>query len=264
MAKRIQKHIKKFRGPKQVLKEARNDFMVGQVKTKIRSKACGGKRAQPFRAPIKIEGHKLAFDEEEEDDEDLGQTGQTDDCLSEEEAEEDAEDEEEDAADDEEEETQVVTPTSNGKREPQDYEVLPTTVEQYQAMLRTVQAQLLRAERQIRAISKSSLVDKFLETEIKKYVKQGLWKRCKFITCRETMEECMEEVADTFSVKGNKREHWKSTYEHAVRAALNNRRNNTAQDLKKELIGTCRLKPFCCAITTYCHANQMSIRYYLS
>ncbi len=94
-----------------------------------------------------------------------------------------------------------------------------------------------RAERQIRAISKTSLADKFLENEVRKYVKEGLWKRCKLITCRETMEECMNEVADQFTIDDKQREHWKSTYEHAVRDALSNRQNNTAQDLKKELIG---------------------------
>ena len=47
----------------------------------------------------------------------------------------------------------------------------------------------------------------------------------------------MNEVAHQFAIEGNNREHWKSTYEHAVHDALNDRQNNTAQDLKKELIG---------------------------
>jgi hypothetical protein len=50
------------------------------------------------------------------------------------------------------------------------------------------------------------------------------------------MEECMNEVADQFAIEDKQWEHWKSTYEHTVRDALNNRQNNTAQDLKKELI----------------------------
>jgi hypothetical protein len=48
----------------------------------------------------------------------------------------------------------------------------------------------------------------------------------------------MNEVAGQFAIPGNKREHWKNTYAHAVRNALNNRhRNNTSQDLKREFSG---------------------------
>lgn len=54
------------------------------------------------------------------------------------------------------------------------------------------------------------------------------------------MEDCMKEVANQFAIPPDKREHWKSTYAHAVRDALNNRRNNTSQDLKKELKGEWR------------------------
>ena len=47
----------------------------------------------------------------------------------------------------------------------------------------------------------------------------------------------MNEVSGQFAIEEEKKEHWKSTYEHDVRDALKNRRNNTAQDLKKELNG---------------------------
>ncbi len=89
----------------------------------------------------------------------------------------------------------------------------------------------------MRAISKTNLADKFMENEVRKYVKESLWKQCKFITCPETMGDCMAEVASQFAIPVEKREHWKTTYAHAVRDALNNRRNNTSQDLKKELAG---------------------------
>jgi hypothetical protein len=132
-------------------------------------------------------------------------------------------------------EAQMVTTPSGFKQTPVVEE--PTTVKLYQAIIKNYQAQLLRAERQVRVISKTSHADKFLENKVRKYVKESLWKCCKFITCCETMDKYVNEVAEQFSIEGIKREHWKSTYEHAVRDALNNRRNNTAQDLKKELIG---------------------------
>ena len=130
---------------------------------------------------------------------------------------------------------QLVSPST--RRTPTDEE--PTTVKQYCVIIHSYQTQLLRAERQLRAVSKSALADRFLENEVTKYVKERLWKHCKFITCRETMAECMNEVSAQFAIEDGKREHWKSTYEHAVRDALNNRRSNTAQDLKKELNGKC-------------------------
>jgi hypothetical protein len=99
----------------------------------------------------------------------------------------------------------------------------PTTIQQYQTIIRNYQAQLERAEHQIHVISITSLANKFLENKVRKYVKEGLWKRSKFITCCETMEECMNEVADQFAVEEKKREHSKSTYGHAVHYALNNR-----------------------------------------
>ena len=47
----------------------------------------------------------------------------------------------------------------------------------------------------------------------------------------------MNEVADQFPIEDKKGEYWKVTNEHGMHNALNNRQNNTAQDLKKELIG---------------------------
>jgi predicted transposase YbfD/YdcC len=127
------------------------------------------------------------------------------------------------------------------------------TVQQYQIVLADYQDRLLRAERQVRAISKTHLADKFMENEVRKYVKESLWKRCKFITSAETMEHCMNEVANHFAVAAEKREHWKSTYAHSVRDALNNRRNNTAQDLKKELVGKCNaLRQWCMLCNIQC------------
>ena len=139
------------------------------------------------------------------------------------------------------EQVQIVTPRGKTSDKPTmgdaEAEVI-LTVEQYQSIIRDYKERLVMAERQVRAISKTSLADRFMENEVRKYVKESLWKRCKFITCTETMSDCMNEVAAQFAIVAEKREHWKSTYAHAVRDALNNRRNNSSQDLKKELTGT--------------------------
>jgi hypothetical protein len=223
-AKRKTIQVKKDRGDKRALKEAAIDWMAGPASDG--NIAAKQPHVEPaFQLNELLEETKPAAvrskdAQEEKEEEERSNTDAFDEMESEEE-------------DDVVTEAQIVTPSSKG---PPKVDV-PTTVKQYQAMIKNYQAQLERAERQICSISKTSLADKFLENEVRKYVKEGLWKRCKFITCRETMEECMNEVADQFAIEGNKKEHWKSTYEHAVRDALNNRRNNTAQDLKKELIG---------------------------
>ena len=142
-----------------------------------------------------------------------------------------------------EEQLQVVTPKGKTPRGVVEEAVL--TVGQYQTAIADYKDRLWRAERQVWAISKTNLADKFMESEVRKYVKESLWKRCKFITCPETMEDCMAEVASKFAITLDKRDHWKSTYAHAVRDALNNRRNNTSQDLKKELAGMCRGERIC-------------------
>jgi hypothetical protein len=160
------------------------------------------------------------------------------------------ESEEEEEMEEEDDPVQIVTPRSKTTVRqrskttgmPKDTEVCdadtPLTIAQYQSVIADYKERLLRAERQVRAISKTSLADRFMENEVHKFVKESLWKRCKFITCTETMSDCMNEVAGQFAIPGNKREHWKNTYAHAVRNALNNRhRNNTSQDLKREFSG---------------------------
>lgn len=225
MAKRNQTVIKKFRGNKRAAKDATNDWMAG-TSGDVGVDAKRRRKEPPFQVVRPLQDSKpaatvLKNKENESEAEDEGEVPPYDAMASDEEA-------------DSVPEAQMVTPS--GQKRPPAMDK-PTTVEQYQAMIKNYQAQLLRAERQVRAISKTNLADKFLENEVRKYVKESLWKRCKFITCRETMDECMNEVAAHFAIEGDKREHWKSTYENAVRDALNNRRNNSAQDLKKELIG---------------------------
>jgi hypothetical protein len=251
MAKRKQPKIKNFRGAKQLRKDERARFMAGELTT---SKASTTNPSLKM-SEVKHESSTLDLEEssggednkengpgydmqnnesEEEDGNDTHDANRTGTAIEQDHAEEENETRSED------DETQVITPpTKKQKRQKHNRDEALITVDQYKAMVTTLQAQLRNAEQQIRAISKSTLVDKFMAGQVKKYVKESLWKRCKFITCRETMEECMEEVAHHFDIIGEKRDHWKSTYEHAVRDALNNRRNNTAQGLKKELIGTC-------------------------
>jgi hypothetical protein len=95
---------------------------------------------------------------------------------------------------------QIVTPRGKTAGLPAtvgvEAEVILTVV-QYQAIIQIYKERLLMAKQQVRAISKThlSLADRFMENEVRKYVKESLWKRCKFIPCTETMSDCMNEVA---------------------------------------------------------------------
>jgi hypothetical protein len=268
MARRNQDKIKHFRGAKQQRKDATASFMAGELKPSSAGKKPAYKMSAVLQKSTVVDLND-GIDDAYDDNNSAGYTMQQNDSEDDdedEEADDDDEDKDEDieenngASDNktgmaetnndaqdgddiiqEDDETQLITPPKNHKRAKHNRDEAPPTIAQYKAMVHNLQVQLRNAEQQIRAISKGSLVDKFMAAQVKKYVKESLWKRCKFITCRETMEECMEEVAHHFGIRGEKREHWKSTYEHAVRDALNNRRNNTAQGLKKELIGTCRV-----------------------
>jgi hypothetical protein len=251
MTRKKQDKIKNFRGAKHARKEATANFMAGELKLKSTS------QRQPHKMSAIKQEHP-GTEEEKEGDEEVNNDGksivyamhgdasdardekmETKGYTSGGEESEHSEGEEDEETMLEEDGTQIITPPKQNKRARHQGNEAEATIEQYKAMVSALQAELRNAHQQIRVISKSSLEDKFMAGQVKQYVKQSLWKRCKFITCRETMDECMEEVADHFGITGEKRDHWKSTYEHAVRDALNNRRNNTAQGLKKELTGTC-------------------------
>jgi hypothetical protein len=259
MVKRKQDKIKDFRGDRNAIRRETDEWMAGSggkvtrrsqqapppfqvpatsrkrapLLTKETSKKAATKNTKttepiptiPSVPSLPLPVSQLESDEDEEEDEDEG--------IQQPYAEvNDSEVEDNNIL---EEQIQVVTPKSKTK---QTVEEVVLSVVEYQAVIAEYKDRLWRAERQVRAISKTNLADKFMENEVRKYVKESLWNRCKFITCPETMEDCMTEVASQFAIPLDKREHWKSTYAHAVRDALNNRRNNTSQDLKKELTGT--------------------------
>ena len=268
MAKRKQDKIKDFRGDKNAIRQETEEWMAGsggavtrgrhqpvppfQVTALIRKRSSpmiteSAKKAGSKKQKANVPSPKIPPSPSPP----LLVTQEKSDEEEEEEEEEDQEQEEDEEVEDQnpyaevnesevedngmlEEGIQVVTPKRKTK---QNVEEVVLTVAQYQAVIAEYKDRLWRAERQVRAISKTNLADKFMENEVRKYVKESLWKRCKFITCPETMEDCMKEVANQFAIPPDKREHWKSTYAHAVRDALNNRRNNTSQDLKKEFKG---------------------------
>ena len=193
MVKHEQKNIKRFRGEKLALKRAAMDWMTGAAIKPPTGKPPGREPLRDItKQPASRKRPSPVEDIEEEEGEDgRGRYDVMD--SGDEEVEEEADKYK----------AQLVTPSA--RRTPTDQE--PTTVKQYRAIIRSYETHLLRAKRQPCAASKSALADKFLENEVKKYMKERFWKRCKFITCRETMEECMNEVSAQFAIEEEKKEH---------------------------------------------------------
>jgi hypothetical protein len=107
------------------------------------------------------------------------------------------------------------------------------------AVLIETEGQLERAERQVRAISKTRVTDTFLEGQVRTWTKETLWKMCKFITNDQTMHKVMHKASKHFKVPASEQEHWKASYTHIVRDGLNQKRNACSQDLRKTIKSKC-------------------------
>lgn len=94
---------------------------------------------------------------------------------------------------------------------------------------------LQRAEKQVRAISRTRIADSFQEGQVRSWTKETLWKQVKFITNDLTMNKIMIKAAKHFKVPTEEQEHWMSTYAHIVRDGLNQKRNACSQDLRKTI-----------------------------
>jgi hypothetical protein len=96
---------------------------------------------------------------------------------------------------------------------------------------------ILQEARQIRNITKMGGVDKYELMQIRKTVKEDLFKRVKFITTTAMEEKCMKYLSNKLNVPAEQQHEWSATYAHCVRDALNNKRNNVSQDLRAEIKG---------------------------
>jgi hypothetical protein len=92
--------------------------------------------------------------------------------------------------------------------------------------------------RHIRNITKRmGGVDKYELMQIRKMVKEDLFRRVKFITATAMEAKCMKYLSNKLNVPAERQHEWSATYVHCVHDALNNKRNNVSQDLKAEIKG---------------------------
>jgi type IV pilus biogenesis protein CpaD/CtpE len=107
------------------------------------------------------------------------------------------------------------------------------TVSTLQESVAKLHAQNQMLAWQIRNITKMGGVDKYELMQIRKMVKEDLFKRVKFITTTAMEAKCMKYLSNKRNVPAERQHKWSATYAHCVRDALNNKRNNVSQDLKK-------------------------------
>jgi hypothetical protein len=111
------------------------------------------------------------------------------------------------------------------------------TVSTLQESVAKLHARNQMLARQIRNITKMGGVDKYELMQIRKMVKEDLFRRIKFITTTAMEAKCMKYLSNKLNVPAERQHKWSATYAHCVRDALNNKRNNVSQDLKAEIKG---------------------------
>jgi hypothetical protein len=118
-------------------------------------------------------------------------------------------------------------------------EDIAQSLAELQAVLIKTKERLVRAEHQVRAISKTRITDTFLEGQVCTWTKETLWKMWKFITNDQTVHQVMRKASQHFKVPALDQEHWMSLFAHIVRAGLNQKRNACSQDLRKTIKSEC-------------------------
>ena len=113
-------------------------------------------------------------------------------------------------------------------------------------MLIKTKERLVRAEHQVRAISKTRITDTFLEGQVRTWTKETLWKMWKFITNDQMMHQVMQKAGKHFKVPVLDQEHWMLSFAHIVGDGLNQKRNACSQDLRKTI------KSKCCELHLFC------------
>ncbi len=90
---------------------------------------------------------------------------------------------------------------------------------------------------QVSSVTSVGAADPFQVLQIRKMVKEDLFKKVKFINKPSLELACMRYLSNKFSIKQEDERDWMATYAPYAKDALNNKRNNVSQDLKKAVKG---------------------------
>ena len=128
-----------------------------------------------------------------------------------------------------------TTPPSAAKNRRIDHN--DDALESLQQHIDKLQNRNMMLSRQIRDVTKMGGVDRYEVMQLRKMVKEDLFKRVKFITTMTTEKNCLQYLSNKLNILQETKRDWCATYAHCVRDALNNKRNNVSQDLKTEIKG---------------------------
>ena len=118
---------------------------------------------------------------------------------------------------------------------PTEVDMADLTREQLEAKLCFLANRNKLLNQQVCRCTTMGAVDKFQILQVRKLVKEDLFKKVKFINTTKMEDSALGYLARLFGVKQEDNHDWKATYAHYVRDALNNKCNNVAQDLKRAL-----------------------------
>jgi len=95
--------------------------------------------------------------------------------------------------------------------------------------------QLVRGQSKMKRLINEE--DELVMLRLRRYVKEQLWKKVKFITDDDVLERALNKCADHFSIDDKERYDWKQRMSREVQQSINNRRNNCVNDLGEAFIG---------------------------
>ena len=90
---------------------------------------------------------------------------------------------------------------------------------------------LQQATRQTKIKRLMNEEDELLLLRLRRYVKEQLWKKVKFITNDDVLGKALNNCADHFGIEEKERQDWKLRMSREVQQSINNRHNNCITDL---------------------------------
>ena len=110
-------------------------------------------------------------------------------------------------------------------------------VDQLQQQVKILEKRNKMLRMQVSSVTSVGAADQFQVLQVRKMVKEDLFKKVKFINKPSLEMACMQYLSNKFSIKPEDERDWMATYAPYAKDALNNKRNNVSQDLKKAVKG---------------------------
>jgi hypothetical protein len=138
----------------------------------------------------------------------------------------------------------TIDPSPTGNETKKTLFVQPSnhSVETLKESVEKLQSRNSMLSRQIKNVTKMGSVDRYEVMQLRKMVKENLFKKVKFITTTATEKKCLQYLVSKLNITPEIQRDWCATYASCVRGAINNKRNNVSQDLKMEIKGKKRPK----------------------